>query len=430
MNMERFMHELRELLGNLNRQQRDEILNDFYEHFAFAKQEGKSEEEICRALGEPTAIAAQFLRQGATQSARQSPYAAERQPSRQSVEGSSKMEGSFSTEGVSLIHVDMHASKVIIRSHRDQNREITVTITGADSKRRYKLYSESGCVYVVEERRTQGLFPFLFFGASKEHGIVTTVSVPEGFRCSIQAETAAGDLMIEDVEGILLKARSAWGEGRLRNCRFQDIDAHISAGGLRAEHCVGGTVNMKSSAGDVIVDNLSGDAKVHSSAGNVRVMEGEGNLRVSSSAGNVHVVSRQGDVTAKTSAGNVHIKCASGTIRAKTAAGNVDVDADEIYEMEGNSMAGNVSVTANKIANATLTTSAGGVKLKTDMIKGEVKIKSMAGDAKVYLSPQAEVKIRAKTNMGKVKQEMESNENANAVLYVESSFGDVKVKRK
>lgn len=56
MNQEQFLKELSMLLQHLPKNERDDILYDYQEHFAIGLEEGKSEEEIARKLGSPESI--------------------------------------------------------------------------------------------------------------------------------------------------------------------------------------------------------------------------------------------------------------------------------------------------------------------------------------------------------------------------------------
>lgn len=60
MNKTEFMSSLGRHLGNIDEGQKSEILYDYDEHFSIAFEKGKTEEEICAALGNPQALARQF----------------------------------------------------------------------------------------------------------------------------------------------------------------------------------------------------------------------------------------------------------------------------------------------------------------------------------------------------------------------------------
>jgi len=55
-----FLNKLRKLLGSMPQGEIDDILYDYEEHFRMGMKDGKTEDEIIRALGDPSAIAKQF----------------------------------------------------------------------------------------------------------------------------------------------------------------------------------------------------------------------------------------------------------------------------------------------------------------------------------------------------------------------------------
>ncbi|MEG0328240.1 MAG: DUF1700 domain-containing protein [Erysipelothrix sp.] len=56
-----YIDTLKRHLQSLPQDELDEIINDLNEHFDFAQEEGKSEEEICTLLGSPIEMAKQFV---------------------------------------------------------------------------------------------------------------------------------------------------------------------------------------------------------------------------------------------------------------------------------------------------------------------------------------------------------------------------------
>lgn len=60
-----FLQELYNHLQTLPKNERDEIIQDFEEHFSAGEENGKTEEQICAELGNPYNCALQYLRQPA-----------------------------------------------------------------------------------------------------------------------------------------------------------------------------------------------------------------------------------------------------------------------------------------------------------------------------------------------------------------------------
>lgn len=61
MTKEQFLQKLEAALKKLPLEERQDILQDFEEHFAFGKEEGKTEEEIAASLGSPQQIGKELL---------------------------------------------------------------------------------------------------------------------------------------------------------------------------------------------------------------------------------------------------------------------------------------------------------------------------------------------------------------------------------
>src|SRR3972149_12087185 len=60
MNKKDFINKLSSCLGGIPVEERQDVINDFEEHFKEAMAEGRTEEEIADSLGDPKALANQF----------------------------------------------------------------------------------------------------------------------------------------------------------------------------------------------------------------------------------------------------------------------------------------------------------------------------------------------------------------------------------
>lgn len=60
MNRNEFLNLLEHSLGNMSQADKNDVLYDYREHFNAGLRDGKTEEEICSALGDPRAIAKQY----------------------------------------------------------------------------------------------------------------------------------------------------------------------------------------------------------------------------------------------------------------------------------------------------------------------------------------------------------------------------------
>jgi uncharacterized membrane protein len=71
MNREQFLAKLGKALGGMSAAERREILADYEEHFRSGLAEGRSEEEIARALGNPAALGGSYRVESLTDQSRQ-----------------------------------------------------------------------------------------------------------------------------------------------------------------------------------------------------------------------------------------------------------------------------------------------------------------------------------------------------------------------
>ncbi len=60
MNREEYLKNLNKLIKNLPKEEREDIISDYEEHFIIGLEKGRSEEEISKALGDPKAVAKQI----------------------------------------------------------------------------------------------------------------------------------------------------------------------------------------------------------------------------------------------------------------------------------------------------------------------------------------------------------------------------------
>lgn len=60
MNKDDYLKELTRLLRKLPKEERDDVVSDYHEHFIIGIEKGRSEEEIAKALGNPKTVAKQI----------------------------------------------------------------------------------------------------------------------------------------------------------------------------------------------------------------------------------------------------------------------------------------------------------------------------------------------------------------------------------
>jgi DUF4097 and DUF4098 domain-containing protein YvlB len=107
-------------------------------------------------------------------------------------------------------------------------------------------------------------------------------------------------------------------DGRLGNVRIDN-----RYGDIRIDSAA--TLHARTSAGDVTVSRVDGDAETGTSYGSIRIGESAGTLRLDSACGDITVQNAQASVTASTKYGQVRVHCAAGgTLDLATSYGTVE----------------------------------------------------------------------------------------------------------
>jgi hypothetical protein len=147
-------------------------------------------------------------------------------------------------------------------------------------------------------------------------------------------------------------------DGRLGDCRIKTGIGHIRLD--RAD-----TLNLKSGAGDVSADRVTGHADVTAGSGDVRLHELDSSAVIKNSNGDTWVGVANGDLRLKAANGNIAVdlahatvgaKCANGDIRlSDVARGSVVLETQvgdlEVGIREGTAAWLDVSATAGKVHN-------------------------------------------------------------------------------
>ena len=210
----------------------------------------------------------------------------------------------------------------VVASERD---DVVVTVLPADP-------AKSGSVRAAEETRVQ------------RDGDAVTIIYPSSWKQYVLPFAAGGaQVNIELPTGSHLsgKAGSLYAEGRLGN-----VDLTLNGGDVRIDEAA--RLDLKVSAGSVVVGRATGPTSMKVSAGGVRITEfsGEGTVRASngttsvgSVTGTLDVVGAHAEITVGRVHGTLSVKSAhagirvdrveSGSVTLTTSYGSIEVDVPE-----------------------------------------------------------------------------------------------------
>jgi hypothetical protein len=150
--------------------------------------------------------------------------------------------------------------------------------------------------------------------------IDVTIEVPTG-----SGVHATGNLCRFLATGELGQCELKNSLGDLQLEKAGPLELRTSSGNIMVNEVVG-RANVTSGNGTVQIGEINGSAVVKNSNGDTTIREVAGDLQVNTANGNITVERPRGSVIAKAASGSIRIfDASSGTIRLETAAGQLDI---------------------------------------------------------------------------------------------------------
>lgn len=103
-----------------------------------------------------------------------------------------------------------------------------------------------------------------------------------------------------------------------------ECDVKISAGNVQLERT--GPLRLRTSAGHVTADTVTGDAEVSTGSGRIQIGEVVGTAVIKNSNGDTLIDAATGDVRVRSANGDIHIERAGADVEAKTSNGSIRLD--------------------------------------------------------------------------------------------------------
>jgi hypothetical protein len=279
-------------LHNTDEAARDELLNDFEEHFTIGKANGRSDEDIIASLGPiDELIAALDL------------------PPKKVAEPNTESTGQ-AYSGITALDVDSLHADVSIRPSSDEFTRVTFENDG-------KLVDKLAYSTDVVQRgqtlmiKVEPIKRFFLSSASDLIIVISVASTVQQFRL----ESASGDLDVADVTLQQLTLKSASGDVHAHRVIANRFDANTASGDLHFEGC----------RGDLMLNTASGDvyAKLHE-AHEAQLRSASGDLNYEGRCPNLFVSTASGD-------GRLDLTGAD-QITIHSVAGDFDIDVDRADE--------------------------------------------------------------------------------------------------
>lgn len=210
----------------------------------------------------------------------------------------------------------------VVAGERD---DVVVTVLPADE-------TKSGSVRAAEETRVEcdgDTVSIIYPAAWKQYllpfaagGAIVAIELPTGSSISGKA----GSLQAEGRLGVVDLTLNG-GEARVEEA--DRLDLKVSAGSVVLGRTTGAT-SVKASAGSVRIAEVAGDATVRAANGTTTVGSVTGTLNVVGAHGDVAVGHVRGSLSAKAASGGIRVdRVESGTVTLTTSYGSIEVGVPE-----------------------------------------------------------------------------------------------------
>jgi hypothetical protein len=225
--------------------------------------------------------------------------------------------------GIKRIEIDGDFFDVNVKTHNQNSvlfhKESTISAKGLHSKiHQYKVIAvkkDSVLRIFIECDGNQNIFIVGNLIISGQMDL----TVPEGVE--MQIRNSSGNSKVEGLKGQLdIKTSSGdiLADNIISNIKFKSV-----SGDIKSKNCTG-NIQIKSSSGNQLVENVTGNIETESVSGDLTYTKINGNIKITSSSGNqtlngvtgaIHSVSISGDIKVNDCNGELSLKTSSGDVR-------------------------------------------------------------------------------------------------------------------
>ncbi|HEY4368124.1 MAG TPA: DUF4097 family beta strand repeat-containing protein [Steroidobacteraceae bacterium] len=189
------------------------------------------------------------------------------------------------------------------------------------------------------------------------------VTVPKRYR--VELKTSGGNLSVNDLQGDA-SGKTSGGDVELQNVTGK-VQMSTSGGNMKVAH-ITGDVKLNTSGGDIVASTVQGAIDAETSGGSVHFDSIDGPTRARSSSGDIVANTIHGDTDVDTSGGDVRLLGVDGKIHASTSGGNVHcVLVGANRGISASTSGGNISLQVAKDITATLDASSSGGKVSSEL---------------------------------------------------------------
>lgn len=394
-----YMKMLEIQLGKFSQSTRQEILEDYENHFAEAISQGKSEEEIINELGDIQDMIDEIPDEDLSQenTPENSMYDGAEASSAAGEDSSGRRVISDCADTYRKIVADCKAADVLVRTSADDKLYVQYenynNSAKTDNNANFYQYEKDGVFYVGMKKNETAArnvtIGFLGFHMdipnvrTYESGKVI-IDIPAGFK-ELEIVTGSGDAELSDVTGETLSVRTASGDIDMGRVKYQNINVSATSGDIELKDIAAEIFEIGATSGDAELENIS--AKI---------------LKLSTSSGDVearNIVAEQTEV--RTSSGDSEFSGKVAKYFGRSGSGDQEIEIEgKLSEGEFITGSGDIElkIKDNTGAEITASTGSGDVDVRTRLnvesrlngyVVGDgsakISVKTGSGDADILL---------------------------------------------
>lgn len=323
MNKEQFFEELKQNLMHLSKEEREEILEDFEEHFHQGHQEGKEDMELIDQLGDPKEIGQSYSK-GKIQ---------------QYVPRSSDADWQRILDAESIRHIEVNAdlSHVEMLQGDVDKIEVSVYCREQDWIKDFETLQTGDRLIINLEKKKSWKFKFRF--GTTLGNIKTRVVLPRKKFDSISVETDTGNIVSSGLEAEKFFVESDTGFVDLKEIVAGKLDVTTDVGKIKLSRITAQRTKVETDTGVIsVTDSISGEWDLESDVGPIKLERVLGKISAETDVGNITILTESisAPMNLETDVGQVELGFQQGdaSISISTDVGKVNNQHPHLKEVE------------------------------------------------------------------------------------------------
>jgi len=412
MNKNQFLRKLDVLIKDLPKEERQDILFDYEEHFRIGLEEGKTEEEIAKALGEPESLVKEFVNINNEDSHTYGNIGGFLRNLLNAKKIILDEKEEFNSSNIQKIEINSKNVAVRLYSNTEDD-QIRVHLVGKMEAIGFptnftppslEIKETDGVLAIATEKKGS----IMVVGMYNEN-IQLEVYIPNGKVQDVLVNTASGSVGLEEISLEHLRVESASGSIKVNSSMLKRGMLTTSSGSIKLSSFLGevtaeslsGSIKLNAvktnksllstKSGSIKLENVTGELVANTASGSIKVDTSDFIGKLSTMSGTIKGSEMTGDLIAESTSGSIKLDYASLTngkkINLKTTSGMVKLGLpqDANYELKATTVSGRIDFDSPQPIQATSTSrnslegivGTGGNVIVLESVSGSIKVQTV-----------------------------------------------------